>query len=170
MLKTVLRLVFVVCVGLLTVAPAADASWAQWTFLMGQWVGEGTGQPGEGAGGFSFEAGLQNKVLIRKNYANYPATKDRAAFSHEDLLVVYRDSGGRVLATYWDNEGHVIKYVVENDGKTAIFLSDPAPSEPRYRMTYLKKDDGTLGIRFEIAPPGKPDAFQTYIEAKARRK
>ncbi len=27
-----------------------------------------------------------------------------------------------------------------------------------------------LTLKFEVAPPGKPDAFSIYIEAKAKRK
>jgi len=44
------------------------------------------------------------------------------------------------------------------------------PSSPRYRLTYVKTGSDTLTLRFEIAPPGKPDSFSTYIEAKAKRK
>jgi hypothetical protein len=115
---------------------------------------------------------LQGKVLVRKNHADYPATKDRPAFSHDDLMVIYREAeGARACAIYFDNEGHVIHYnaSLSEDGTTWVFLSDPTPSAPRYRLTYTKEKNGMLGIKFEIALPGKPDAFSTYIEAQARR-
>ena len=151
---------------------AASAGWEEWRFLLGRWVGEGTGQPGQGSGGFSFTLDLQGKVLVRKNHADYPATKDRHAFSHEDLMVVYHEEGQPAArAIYFDNEGHVIHYGASFsvDGTTWVFLSDATPSTPRYRLTYTKEKNGRLGIKFEIAPPGKPDAFSTYIEAQARR-
>jgi len=147
--------------------------WDGWQFLMGEWTGEGTGAPGEGSGGFSFALDLQGKILVRRNHAEYPATKDRPALSHQDLMVVYAESGREPnRAVYFDNEGHVIHYTAQfsDGGKTLTFLSDAATSSPRFRLTYTKVDDSTVSIKFEIAPPGKPDAFATYIQASAHRK
>jgi hypothetical protein len=42
-------------------------------------------------GYFTFESGLNGKVLVRKNRADYPANKDRAAVFHEDLMIVFGD-------------------------------------------------------------------------------
>jgi hypothetical protein len=140
---------------------------------MGEWVGEGTGAPGEGTGGFTFRLELQGRVLVRRNHADYPATKDRPDFSHEDLMVVYPSAdGGATRAVYFDSEGHVIHYAatVSEPAKTWTFLSELEPSAPRYRLTYEEKSEGKLLIRFEIAPPDKPGAFQTYIQASAHRK
>jgi hypothetical protein len=36
--------------------------------------------------------------------------------------------------------------------------------------TYTKVKEGTLKIKFAIAPPGKPQAFSPYIEAVLHRK
>ncbi len=154
--------------------PAADApNWDSWRFLMGEWIGEGAGQPGQGSGSFSFALDLQGKVLVRRNRADYPATQDRPAFSHEDLMVVYQESGASsTRAIYFDNEGHVIHYAakVSDRGDAITFLSDPSSSAPRFRLTYTKVKAEAQTIKFEIAPPDKPDAFSTYIEATARRK
>jgi len=153
-------------------AGGTTAGWEAWKYLLGNWVGEGSGQPGQGTGGFSFRVELQGKILVRTNRADYPASKDRPAFSHEDLMVIYREAeGSPTRAIYFDNAGHVIQYAASasEDGTAWVFLSDPAPSGPRYRLTYTKGTDGALGIKFEIAPPGHPDSFSPYIEAKARR-
>jgi len=153
-------------------AGGSTAGWEAWKFLLGNWVGEGSGQPGQGTGGFSFRVDLQGKVLIRTNRADYPASKDRPAYSHQDLMVIYREAErSPTRAIYFDNEGHVINYAASasEDGTTWVFLSDAAPSRPRYRLTYTKAKDGALGIKFEIAPPGHPGSFSPYIEAKARR-
>lgn len=147
--------------------------WAAWRFLVGEWTGEGSGQPGQGSGSFSFAFDLGGKILVRRNRSDYPATKDRPAASHEDLLVVYQASeGSPTRAIYFDNEGHVIQYAVNfsEDQKVLTFLSDPAPSTPRFRLTYTKSDNHTLGVKFEIAPPGQPGSFSTYLEGVARRK
>jgi len=148
-----------------------DPQWAPLNFLIGDWVGEGGGEPGQGDGGFSFLPDQEGRILIRKNYANYPATKDKPAYSHTDLTVIYQEPGEtRLRAIYFDNEGHTIHYTVHPsaNGNSVQFVSDVSTAQPRYRLTYLKTGDDQLAIRFEIAPPGKD--FSTYIEAKAHRK
>ena len=176
--RTVRLLLLITVAGLLprTIAGSSEArksDWASLEYLLGDWVGEGGGQPGQGTGEFSFHPGLQKRILVRKSYAAYPPTKDRPAYQHDDLTVVYKESDGAPpRAIYFDNEGHVINYsiAVSPDQKTIEFVSDVLPSGPRYRLTYVKTGSDTLTLRFEIAPPGKPDSFSTYIEAKAKRK
>jgi hypothetical protein len=169
-----LGLAFVLLNGLVFAQPAKpDDRWAPLRFLIGEWIGEGTGQPGQSAGGFSFLPDLDKNILVRKNRADYPATKDRAAFSHTDLMLVYREPGAiKLRAIYFDTEDHVIHYTVEpsSDGNAVQFLSDASPSNPRYRLTYTKTGADTVAIKFEVAVPGKPDSFSTYIAAAARRK
>ena len=145
--------------------------WRPFRFLLGEWIGEGSGSPGQGEGGFTFSYDLQNTILVRKNYANYTATKEHPAFSHNDLMVMYQEEG-KTRAVYFDNEKHVINYIVSfsADSNSIIFLSDPVPSAPRFRMTYTKSGTESVKIAFEIAPPGKPESFAPYIEAAARRK
>jgi hypothetical protein len=151
--------------------PTPAVNWSAFKFLVGAWVGEGTGAPGEGTGGFTFSYDLQNTVLARKNYADYPATKDRPAFRHDDLMVVYQE-GGKTRAIYFDNEQHVINYAVtvSSDSNSVVFVSDAVPSAPRFRLTNTKAGADKITITFEIAPPGKPESFTRYIEASARRK
>jgi hypothetical protein len=171
-------LLLITVAALLSVSTASSAQettsgWGALEYLLGDWVGEGGGQPGQGTGEFSFHPDLQNRILVRKSYAAYPPTKDRPAFRHDDLMVVYTESNsGPPRALYFDSEGHVIRYLVtvSSDQKTIEFLSEVLPSSPRYRLSYVKTGSDTLTIKFEIAPPGKPDSFSTYIEAKARRK
>jgi len=161
--------------ALIVTSRAQDSTkaWAPFEYLTGDWVGEGGGQPGQGSGEFTFLPDLQGHILVRKNRAAYPATKDRPAFTHDDLMVVYRDSESTPpRAIYFDSEGHVIHYSVTatSDHKTIEFVSEVSPSSPRYRLTYLMTSGDALTLKFEIAPPGKPDSFSTYIEAKAKRK
>ena len=153
---------------------AATPDWSAWQPLLGEWVGEGGGGPGEGAGGFTYAADLQGRVIVRRNFADYPAANGRPAFSHNDLMVIYQDPSGVTRADYWDNEGHVIRYGASwsADGRTLTFVSDPAPGSPRFRLIQALAGAraDTMAIRFEIASPARPDSFATYIEARAHRK
>ena len=152
---------------LAALAAQSGGGWETLHFLEGDWVGiEGSGQPGKAAGGgFSLHRELGGKILVRRNRAEYAATKDRAAFVHEDLMVIYPDAK---RAVYFDSEGHVIHYTIEADGKSAVMVSEPDASAPRYRLSYRSAGADSLSILFEVAPPGKD--FQKYIEAKVRRK
>ncbi|MBI1791899.1 MAG: hypothetical protein HYR60_30600 [Acidobacteria bacterium] len=150
---------------------SATDRWDPLRFLIGDWAGAGTGQPGEGTGSFSFRLDLDRKILVRKNRASYPATPQRPAFSHEDLMVVYPEpAGDKLRAIYFDNEGHVIHYAVASSADSVEFLSDPAPAGPRFRLSYRRTGPGKLALKFEIAPPGKPEAFSSYIEATASKR
>ena len=141
-------------------------------FLLGKWVGEGSSDAGQGSGYFTFEEGLQGKVLVRKNHSEYPATKDRPAFAHDDLMIVYADpSTGQTRAFYTDSEGHVINYAarLSGDGKGVAFLSDPRDAGPRYRLTYSLTTPDGIALTFEVAPADRPEQFRKFIEGKVRR-
>jgi hypothetical protein len=142
-------------------------------FLIGEWEGVGGGGPGSGKGTFSFAADLQNKVVVRRNQAEYPANAGRLAVQHDDLVVIYLDGGSnQILANYFDSEGQQISYKVipSSDHEAVTFVSEPSASQPRYRLSYRRLKAGTLNGKFEIAPPGQPDAFKTYLEWSARKK
>ena len=73
---------------------------------------------------------------------------------------------------YEDNEGHIINYSagMTGDGNTITLVSDPTPSAPRFRTTYIKGKNDSMTIRFEVAPPDNPDGFTIYTEGTAKRK
>ncbi len=167
-----------VCLFFFTVTAAAQQRGASpwwdpgWRFLIGEWAsGEGGGVPGQATQGWAkFQPDLQGRVLLRTDHSEYPATKDRPAFAHDGLMVIYAEAEGRIRADYWDNEGHVIRYAATSDGKRAVFLSDAVAKEPRYRLTYTATAPNEVSVKFELAPPDKPDQFRLYVEATTRRK
>lgn len=169
-MKTMCWLRCSLVLGLVAPCFAANKMWNDWAFLKGEWVGEGSGQPGEATGGFVFSAGLQDRVLIRKSWAEYPAQNQKPAYRHDDLMIVHQDEGAQVRADYFDNEGHVIRYTVAfaPSHDAVVFTSEPSGAAPQFRLTYTKVSEGHVAIRFEIAPPGKP--FSTYLQATAHRK
>ncbi|HKE28344.1 MAG TPA: hypothetical protein VKB88_38610 [Bryobacteraceae bacterium] len=148
-------------------AMAADG-WGPLQFLVGKWVGEGSGDPGKGAGAFSLLPDLQGKILVRKSFAEYPAANGRPATRHDDLMIVYREPGsGELRATYYDSEGHTIAYVVQAVEGGVAFVSDGPRDQTRYRLTYLAAGKDRAKLKFEIAPPGKD--FNLYLDAAIRR-
>lgn len=170
----ILQLSFALAVAPVMMQQArSESGWAPFSFLLGEWVGEGGGGPGQGTGAFWFHVELEGKILVRRNRTDFPATKDRPASTHEDLMVVYKDpAGGGLRAVYFDNEGHVIHYAVGllEDPSSVQFVSDAAPSAPRFRLTYRKTGSDTVRVTFAIAPAGKPESFSVYLEGSARRK
>ena len=170
------KAVWSLLIGLVVIVPLVaqparpTADWKAWQFLIGEWEGEGTGAPGEGKGGFSLEPDLQGRILVRKNWTDFPAAQGRPAVVHEDVMVIAYEQGG-IRAVYWDNEGHVIHYAVDISPDGAItFVSPAGPGIPRFRLSYRKIADDRVGIRFEISSPDKPDEFKVYLDGTARKK
>jgi len=152
-------------------AQQPGTKWEKWNFLMGEWVGEGSGQPGKGGGYFSFNTDLDGNVLVRKGHTEFPATADKEASVHDDLMYIYPDYTGNVAkAIYFDNEGHVINYLITYTENSIVLTSEAMQNAPRFRLSYIMIDKDSVNVRFEFAPSSKPNDFKTYIEGKSVRK
>ena len=150
-------------------AKTPERLFAQLEFLLGDW--EAVSATEEGTGSSSFALELQGRVMVRRNHAEYPAEKGRPASRHDDLMIIsVEEPSGPMRAIYFDNEGHVIPYVVDaKSGTEVTFVSDVTPKTARYRLTYRLLSENRLSGRFEIAPPSAPEAFKTYLKWEARR-
>jgi hypothetical protein len=152
-------------------AGAREDPWAGWRFVVGEWAGEGSGRPGEGAGSFSFRFDLGEKVLMRRSHTEYPAQGQKAAFVHDDVMICYPEpAGDRILAIYFDNEGHVIHYTADASRPGRVVLvSEASGSSPGFRLTYTQTGPDAVTIEFEIAPPDRPGEFVPYLTGRAVR-
>jgi hypothetical protein len=161
-------LAFAVALALAADARAqASASLAPLEFLLGDW--EAVGLPPGESGAFIFSLAVQERIIVRTNYAQYPARDGRPATRHDDLMVIFPEND-RLKADYFDSEQHVIRYVISIRGpKDVMFLSELKPSEPRYRLTYTLGSDNVLKGAFDVSAPGAPDDFKPYLTWSARR-
>lgn len=151
-------------------SPGARALHEMFDYLLGNWEGEGSGEPGKGTGGFAFDVSLDGNLVSRRSHAEYPATKDRPAVNHQDVMVAYAE-GGQIRADYFDNEAHVIHYTVSFAAESGVvtFISPIAAGQPRYRLIYRPLSKDRVEVAFEVAPPGKPSDFALYVKGVSRR-
>lgn len=142
--------------------------WNNWSWLMGEWVGEGSGQPGQGGGTFSFSYELDKNVIVRKSHSEYPAAEKKPAVIHDDLMIVYPDvKENSSQAIYFDNEGHVIHYRVTYSDKSITFTSEKTDNAPVFRLVYALLDSGMVNTKFEMSRDGVK--FFTYLEGKSKK-
>lgn len=138
-------------------------------FLIGEWSSAGGGQPGAGTGIARFARSLQDRVILRTSYSEYPATDGKPASRHDDLMVIYAVPGVGARADFYDNEGHVIHYVVHSpEPGCTIFLSETAETGPRFRLSYKLEASGVLKGEFAIAPPTARETFAPYLTWESR--
>lgn len=162
-------LLFVVCFSIGSNIIGQEKSiWGNWDWLMGSWIGEGSGEPGAGGGTFSFSLDLDEKILIRKSHSEYPAEDNTPAIIHDDLMIVYPDLNGiPASAIYFDNEGHTISYQITYSDNAIILTSTKIPGVPVFRLTYTLLNSDTVDTKFEISQDG--ENFILYLEGKSKK-
>jgi len=167
-MKTVLLLTLSLIGFFATGYGQQDSMWDKWEWLTGEWIGEGSGQPGAGGGIFSFQFELDERILVRRSHSEYPATENKPKIIHDDVMIVYPDNEGKATkAIYFDNEGHTINYIITYSEKLIILTSEKTPKVPIFRLTYKQLENEIVNTKFEMSQDG--ENFMTYIEGKSRR-
>jgi hypothetical protein len=142
--------------------------WSKWSWLMGEWTGEGGGQPGQGGGTFSFKPDLDNKILVSRSHSEYPAAENKPNVIHDVLMIIYSDpSGNPTKAIYFDNENHIINYTISYSEKSIVLTSEKSPYIPIFRLTYTLLENDMVNTKFEMSQDGKK--FTVYIEGRSRK-
>jgi hypothetical protein len=145
-----------------------NTTWGKWSWLIGEWKGEGSGQPGQGGGTFSFLFDLDKNIIIRKSHSEYPATSTKPKVIHDDLMIIYTDTNAnQARAIYFDNEGHTINYSITYPDKSIVMTSDKVPNSPIFRLTYTLLENVTINTKFEMSQDG--EKFMTYVEGKSEK-
>src|SRR5688572_26990524 len=90
--RGVLAAVFVAAVGLAAAGRAqTPADLSALAFLLGDW--DAVGLPRGESGAFNFSLAVQDRIIVRTNYAKYPARDGKPATRHDDLMVIFMEDG-----------------------------------------------------------------------------
>lgn len=142
--------------------------WDKWNWLIGEWDGTGSGQPGQGDGIFTFKPEPDKKIIVRKGHSTYKGSANKSEAVHDDLMIIYPDYTGNVSkAIYFDNEGHTINYSITYVEKSIIFLSSRTQNTPLFRLSYTLLENDLVNTKFEMSQDS--EKFTTYTEGKSRR-
>lgn len=139
-------------------------------FLQGTWTAKTEGKSAAAANGqYTFRLELGGHILAR--HSGTTDCKGPADYNcdHHDLFYVYNDGRGQPLqAIYFDNEGHVIHYVVSTPSPNiAVFESNFMPSGPRFRLMYTLNGTVMTG-KFQMRLPSDSD-WRSYLEWRGTR-
>jgi len=161
-----LRLIIAALLVPMACAQTSDA-WNKLQFLVGNWTGMAGAkdtQAGAGQGDFSFQPELKQKIVVRRNSANYAS-----GATHDDLMIIYFDPPDSApRAIYFDSEGHVIRYnLAFPSANRVVFESDGSQPGPRYRLTYWL-EGASLNGTFEIA--AAPGEYKNYLRWTSKRR
>jgi hypothetical protein len=179
-LKKILTLIVALAALSAPILPAQSAvkadpqsdPWAGLRFLLGAWGARTTGgsAQAQSSADYAFELDLRDHILARRTgSANCQGPQDFDC-QHSDLLYIYPQSSPHSWrAVYFDNEGHVINYVVTAPRPgMAVFLSAAGAGQPQFRLVY-ELVNGEMTGKFQAKMPGQPD-FVSYLEWSGKRK
>jgi hypothetical protein len=148
---------------------AADSGLAQLDFLIGEWRGKSTGEPGEGTTHRVCEKVLNAKFVECRTTTVYPPQeKNPKGETHVDRAFFSYDRGAKKLRLrQFHGEGFVNSYV---QGEGLAFETDAIENIPagwRARETYTVRSADSWSETFELAEPGK--AFAVYSSSVLER-
>jgi hypothetical protein len=168
-MKSILILTLFSIVFAVSINAQNQPNWDSIKWLTGEWIGEGSGQPGQGNGTFSFNTDLDGRIMIRKGHTEFPPQGNKPATEHNDLMIFYADeTGNPSKAIYFDNEGHTINYQLIVTQKSVSLTSEKSANSPMFRLTYTLLDDGKFNTKFEISQDG--EKFIKYLEGNSIKK
>ena len=152
-----------------------DSLWLLLKPFVGEWKGEGGGEPGKGKYERSYQFILNKRFIEIKNKSTYePTTQHPSGEVHEDIGYFSYDNGRKTLMLrQFHVESFIIQYRVDSissDKKTIVFISESIeniPSGYRAKETYRLVSDNEIEETFEIAEPNKD--FAVYSKVKLVR-
>ncbi len=152
-----------------------DSLWIILQPFVGNWKGEGSGEPGNGNYERSYQFVLNKRFIEIKNKSTYqPTDKFPKGEVHEDIGYFSYDGGRKAFVLrQFHAEGFVNQYKLDSisiDKRTLVFISEAIeniPSGYRAKETYRLLNENEIEETFEIAKPGK--AFELYTRVRLIR-
>ncbi|WP_243302525.1 hypothetical protein [Geothrix oryzisoli] len=145
--------------------PKPDA-WAPLRFLVGEWQGVATGEPGAGTADRRYEFILNHRFLHERNTSAFPPqAKNKTGEVHEHWsLFSYDRKRKTFLFRQFHQEGFVVTYALNSTLSTPsklVFESEQlenVPSSWKARETYELISNHEFIETFEIAQTDRPYA------------
>jgi hypothetical protein len=150
--------------------------WRTFEPLIGDWTGEGGGEPGQGRYERSYKFIFERKYIEVRNRSVYPASKDFPGGEvHEDLGYISYDKLRKVcVLRQFHKEGFVNQYKLDSlsaEGKNFVFISEAIENiKPGWmaKESYRLFSDTEFSETFSLAAPGKE--FEVYSKVVLKRK
>lgn len=145
-------------------------------FMVGDWQGAASGEPGSGTASRHYAFALKGQFLHERNTTTYPPQEqNKAGEVHEHWSFFSYDKQRKaVLFRQFHQEGFVLTYALNPALSTAtklVFESEQVeniPSTWKARETYELTSGDAFTETFEIAQPGQP--FTLYSQTRFTRR
>ena len=170
MTRFVLALFAFLFAGSAAQAQTLSDSMAGVAFLIGDWGGTGKSEGGTADTGTShIHLIVGGNALLRQDHTDVTDKTGKLQESFDQIMLIYPE-GGTLHADYLDG-AHVIHYVKAAimPGQSVQFESAAGQGAPVFRLSYTKTSADTLGILFEMQPPGAA-AFVPVAQGTVTRK
>jgi hypothetical protein len=155
-------------------APVKDDPWSPVRFLVGEWTGESTGEPGQGTVKRTYRFVLGDKFLHEQNVSTYPPQpKNPKGEVHEHWAFFSYDRARKALVLrQLHQESFVNQYVMLAEAKagTVVFETEALENLPRgwkARESYEVVSPNEFVETFELAEPGAE--FKLYSRSRFKR-
>lgn len=152
-----------------------DSIWLPLKGFIGNWTGEGGGEPGVGKYERSYQFVLNEKFIEVKNKSTYPpSVKQPKGEVHEDIgYISYDKVRRRFILRQFHAEGYVNQFTLDSlsaDGKSLVFVSEAIENIPagwRAKESYQLLNENEIQETFELAAPNKD--FEVYSRVTLQR-
>lgn len=149
--------------------------WVSFKSFIGEWTGQGGGEPGQGNYERSYQFIMNGKFIEVRNKSTFePSASNAKGEVHEDLgYISYDRSLKKFRLRQFHIEGFVNQYLLDSispDQKTIVFVTESIENIPagwKAKETYRILSDKELEETFELAEPGKE--YQVYSKVLLKR-
>lgn len=164
---------------LVTVGAVAEDKpdpWEPVRFMLGNWQGEASGEPGKGNVERTYEWTLANKFIKEANTSRYESRDGKPPEIHKhDGYISYDKATKTVMLRHFHEEGFVNLYALNKAASSksrVVFESvsfENFSNEWKARETYEIVSADEFIETFELAAPGKEFAVYSRNQFKRRK-